>query len=420
MRNKADRNQHNVIFWITFGAFLLSYYWFYIRIVFFDPSRVMLVLETVRRLDPIGYDLMRMVGHANAIVTQTISPFAEMNNFTPLAALFYVPLTFVSLSNAYIVASLLTLASYTWIAFFFPFLQFTFRKVQPVLLLLFLTGLTSYGLQFELERGQFYSLAIALAFAGVYLFHNHPRLTWLGYGLFSLSIQLKIFPFIFIFLFIRDWRAWKTNLARFALLGMINIALLFILGWQKFLDFTRILIGSANDAFVWVGNMSVRSFTQSGLDRILARLNLPAEWLSSGGSQVVEVAITILILGLIGLTLLKAYRRNRPGIDPYLLFVLTAANLLLPSISHDYKLAMLAGPAAVLLMAVQAQHHGSPKRAIFLFTLAAFFSLAYFTTQFSTLQKSPLIANNFPAVFLMMVIAVVLCYIDDNKETAKI
>ncbi len=57
-------------FWYAFGAFLFSFFWFFIRSVFFNPSRVMMVFETVRRLDPIGYDLMMMVSHATAWLEQ--------------------------------------------------------------------------------------------------------------------------------------------------------------------------------------------------------------------------------------------------------------------------------------------------------------------------------------------------------------
>ncbi len=405
-------------FWLVLGAYLFTFFWIFIRSVFFNPGRVMMVFETVRRLDPIGYDLMRMVGHATAWVNHTISPYAELNNFPPMATLMFVPFTWFPLSTSYVLITILTLICFFWITFLFPYLKNNFRKIYPVLVLIFVTGLTSYGLQFELERGQFYTLSIALAFGGIYLFHKHPKLSWLAYLLFSLSIQLKIFPIIFIFLFVRDWRDWKKNLLRFAAIITFNIGLLFIFGWNKFLELIQILTGMAAEPFVWVGNMSVRSFSRFGFPRFLVQLNLPIEWANNGGSFLVEIIFTILIIGLIGLTIWRAIKQNRPGINPFLLFVCVSANLLIPPISHDYKLPTLAGAAAILLISVQ-ESHLKKRHLIIKSLLVLVFSLAFFTTQYSYVQKSPLIANNFPAIFSMLAIGVLLYFMNTSSESSE-
>ena len=128
-------------------------------------------------------------------------------------------------------------------------------------MLIYLVGLTSYGIHFELERGQFIIISIALAFFGIFLFHKYPKPTWLAYILFILSIQLKIYPAVFIFLFIREWRNWKENIIRIAVLCIINFVLLFSLGWNLFHNFIQIIGETVNDPGVWVGNLSVRSFT---------------------------------------------------------------------------------------------------------------------------------------------------------------
>jgi len=57
----------------------------------------------------------------------------------------------------------------------------------------------------------------------------------------------------------------------------------------------------------------------------------------------------ILVLGLLFLGVARAYKKNQTGIDPYLLFTCACAALLIPPISHDYKLPILVGPAAILL-----------------------------------------------------------------------
>ena len=403
-------------FWLALGAYLFTFIWFFIRSVFFNPNQVMMVFETVRRLDPIGYDLMMMLSHASAWLNHTISPYASFNNFPPLATLLFTPLTMVPIQRAYAIITLITLGSFFWIGLLFPYFSNKPREVKPVLVLVFITALTSYGMQFEIERGQFYSIAFALAFAGIYLFHRHPKLSWLAYILFTLAIQIKIFPAFLIFLFIRDWRDWRGNLIRILGLGAANFALFFVLGWTRFLEFVNILVAMVDDSGIWVGNLSVKSFAYYQMPILLKRINLGD--LNAAG--MVEGVLMALVLILLMLGIFQAYRRNRRGIDPYLLFICTCAAMVIPQISHDYKLPVLAGPAAILLMTLKLSKEDSKARIILMSAGIAVFSLAYFSTQYSYVMKSPLIANNFLAVFLMMVLGVIFAFTEqaDGNDPA--
>jgi|WetSurMetagenome_2_1015567.scaffolds.fasta_scaffold12698_2 hypothetical protein len=403
-------------FWFVLGAYLFTFIWFFIRSVFFNPNQVMMVFETVRRLDPIGYDLMMMLSHASAWLNHTISPYASFNNFPPLATLLFTPLTIVPIQRAYAIITLITLGSFFWVGFLFPYFSQKPRVVKPLLVLVFITALTSYGLQFEIERGQFYSIAFALAFAGIYLFHRHPKLSWLAYILFTLAIQIKLFPVILIFLFIRDWRDWRANLIRILGLGAANFALFFVLGWTRFLEFVTILRTMVDDSGIWVGNLSVKSFAYYQMPILFKRINLGDQ----NAAGTVEFVVMALVLILLMLGIFQAYRRNRQGIDPYLLLVCTCAAMVIPQISHDYKLPALAGPVAILLMTLKLSKEDSKARIILMSVGIAVFSLAYFSTQYSYVMKSPLIANNFLAVFLMMVLGVIFAFTEqaDRNDPA--
>ena len=405
-------------FWFTFGAFLFAFFWFFIKSIFFNPSRVMMVFETFGRLDPIGYDLMMMVSHASAWLEHTVSPFASFNNFPPFATLLFTPFSLVSFPTAYSIITIITLAGILWSGFVFPYLQQNPRAIKPVLVLVFTSTLVSYGLQFEIERGQFYTLAFALAFLGVYIFHRHPRLSWVAYILFTLAIQLKMFPALLIFLFVRDWRDWRANLLRIFGLGLANVALFFILGWNKFLEFVNILFAMNDDPGIWVGNFSVRSFTLRALPVILKRIGITTGWIENGGG-VIEALLLGFVVLLLGLGIFKAIRRNRKGIDPYLLFLCTAAALVIPPISHDYKLPVLAGPVAFLLMSIRIPLNGKILHLAILAGATLLFSLAYYSTQYSYLMKSPLIANNFLAVFLMMILATLFNFFDGSQNVDR-
>lgn len=411
---KGEARSDQAVLWIAFSALLFTFYWFFIRTVFLNPDRIMQVIESVRRLDPIGYDLMMMLSHSTAWLNHTISPFASFNNFPPFAMVLFAPLSLIPIELAYHLLTLLTLACFLWAGFFFPLLSEGHRKIESLLMLLFIVGLTSYGLQFELERGQFNTLAIGLTFAAIYIFHRHPRLSWLAYILFTIGIQLKIYPAIFIFLFIRDWRSWKENIIRWVGLGIANLLLLFSLGYAPFLHFLEVITKKSDDPGAWVGNISIKSFAQYRLPYLLSRLGIRNEWITPENSVFIEFGLYLLVIILLAIVVVRAYRRNDGGIAPYMLFACLCAAFLIPPISHDYKLPILVGPAAYLLLKLPPSGSFSGRRKILFFGLTAVFTLTYFSTQFSYMMKTPLLASNFPAVFLMLIVCISFYFMDER------
>lgn len=401
-------------FWIVFAAFLITSYWFFIRMVFFDSGQVMQVFDVVRRIDPIGYDLVQMLMYPSNWLAGG-SPYgltSPINPYPPLATVLFAPLLSINIHYAYIFLVCISLVCFLGIAFLFPFKMSTTRMVTPTLVLIFVCGLSSYGFQFELERGSYNLISAAICFAGIFLFHKHPRLSLLAYALFTISIQLKLFPAIFILAFIRDWRDWKSNIIRFVSLGVVNIALFFILGWNVFLDFLNSMQRRNDNPLSWVGNHSISSAINFWLPGILKRFQISDSWLNKTGSELVQVLLLLFVLGLIFAGLIKAYKENKPGINPYLLFLCSCGALLIPSISHDYKLPLLVGPTALLLMDCKVGRSVKKSLTFFTIGLLFIFSLAYFSTQYSYVQKTPLLQNNFPAILGMMTIAFILYYLD--------
>jgi len=394
------------LFWIVFAAFLLSFLWFFIRMIFFDPSHVMKVFKSPYLNYSIGFDLQQMLSYPASWLDQGTTPYIGKNNYPPVATLIFAPLIHYNFYKLYFLITNLTLICFLGIAFLFPLSISKIRKVTPVLVLIFITGLTSYGFQFELERGQFNVIAMALCFSAIFLFHRKPKLSWLAYILFTIAIQLKLYPAIYILFFVRDWTDIIANLRRFLCLGIVNGALFFILGWGVFLDFLNSLRGNAIDQMIWVGNLSIRSFTQSWLPKIIFRyFNIPPTQFMKSGANSVEIGLLILVIAMVVVIAVKSIQKRTPGVDPFLLFCCTCAALLIPPVSHDYKLPILVGPAGYLLINLIIKRTKKIGGWMIATGLMFLFSLAYFSTQYSYLQKSPLIANNFPAIFLMMVIS---------------
>ena len=93
------------------------------------------------------------------------------------------------------------------------------------------TGLFSYGFQFELKQGQWNLIAFLFSVAAIYLFHQKPKYRWAAYLLFSISVQLKLFPAIFVFTLIDDFTDWKNNAKRIIGLEYSNPRFFYI--WVK-------------------------------------------------------------------------------------------------------------------------------------------------------------------------------------------
>jgi hypothetical protein len=407
------------IFLIVLSTYIFSLYWFFIRMVFFDPSRVMLIAQNSWRVKPIGIDLMMMLSHSQAWLTNTISPYASYNNFPPLATFLFTPLSLLPMDKAYMIITLVTFASVIWIGLIFPFLYRKKVQFEPIHVLLFAVGITSYGFQFELERGQWYSIAMALTLAGILLFHRYPRLSWIAYILFTIAIQLKISPVLFIFLFIRDWRKWKENLLRIGILGAVNLGLLFVLGMDRFQRFIQILLLKSDNSMSGKLNLSIKSFVQYSLPYNLGRFHLQDTFNNSPWmSNATMILLSLIIVGLLAIAVIKAYRVNQREINPYLLFACTCTSMLIMPISFDYKLPIMIGPTAILFYQLQDFNWKNGWERWLVMILTAALALTYFSTQFLYEYKSPLLASNFPGVFLMFLIGTAASFLPRNAGGA--
>lgn len=269
---------------------------------------------------PAGGDLAMMLDYSRAWLA-TGNPFAALNPYPPLAATLFAPLVFLPFAVAYGIVAALTLAAFVSVVAGLPLLAFP-RADRAAVLIAALAGTLSYGLWFELRWGQFDVLALAAAAWGLYLFHRGRGrgARWAAYALFAAGIQLKLYPAIFVFLFARDARAWKDNLARWAGLGAANVALLFALGPRVFADFLHSLRAQAEAPYVWAGNHSIQSF---------AAWSGRPEWAG---------ALFALFAVCLAVALGRAAQRPGRGTFTALALVCALGTMLLPGVSHDYKL----------------------------------------------------------------------------------
>ena len=402
--------------WFVIG-FLIVYIFLFIAPVFFNPNRSMVYFNRfLPNQNPIGSDMNYTLNFVKTWITSRESPYPD-SHYPPLTYVLLSPLTLFDYPAVYFVSTYLTLFSYLILTLVLPALL-TSKRDFSLILLFSVTGLFSYGFQFELERAQYYTMAFLLCMLAIYLFHNHYEFRYLAYLLFSISIHLKIVPIFFIPMFIKDWRDWRGNIKRMAGLGLLNVALLFVLGYKNFVNFVdALLLRVENPTFLWNGNHSVGNFV---FNFVIDGFGLISEKNILFLQQNAK-AFEWLLLGIIALCLLsiifRAYRKGETGFDPFLLLVCTLCALVIP-VSVDYTLPMLVAPMAIFLSAVPGLD-GSSGNKIISILLVLIASMAYASLLYPFKYKPYFLNNSFPALFLILIAVTCFNFLQVRYTTDK-
>lgn len=401
-RGPLDKILNQPVFtWVVIG-FVIAYILFFIFPTFLNPQgRFQYSTGFLPEREHIGFDTRLILDH----IQVWFSGEREAKYiYSALTTILFTPLLLLRYPANYYVATAVTLVSYFILNLLLP-LWIGKKENRPLLFFVFAVSIFSYGLQFELETGQFYTLAMMLSVSAIYIFHRHPSYRIFAYILFCVSIQLKVFPAIFIVMFVDDWRDWKSNLKRLAALGFANFLLLFLLGLSYLNTFLNHLIANTNTSEL-AYNHSIFAFTAS----------LPASsWVGAAAVLSPPLLYAYFLLCFI-VVLVRAYVQNTPGIHANLLMVCLIGGLTLPAISHDYNLPLLATPF-VLVMSAQYVRDALWAKivSIVLITSASF---AYSATLFPSNARPAVLENSFPALFILLTAVTMLSFMQ-KKENVR-
>jgi len=411
----------NAITWVLLG-FSISYGFFFIKPIFFGPTQTMQFFRYVPILEhtDIGEDLRTTLEYSALWFVDGQSPYLGGGAFPPLTHVFFAPLISIAFPLTYKLLTFSTLVSFVLITWLIPVRFARDESKHPLIVLIFVTGLLSYGLQFELERGQFSVLTIAFCLLSIYLFYYHPRFRMVAYLLFSISIQLKIFPAIFAVMLVTDWRDWKANLKRGVGLFSLNFAALLVLGGQNFSEFmkamTRIQLVYQQ---AWIGNHSIASF--SALYAEKETLVLP--WISRWtwlreNVWILEQGLLFFAVANFLLVLWVASTENKPELNAFLFLSGTLLALLIPSVSHDYRLSIL--PAAMALVLPKVNLFGfSRNMRLVVALLLLIISIAYSSTLFSYTNRPGYLFNNLPALMVILLLTTLIAVLQKKYAQSR-
>jgi len=390
------------ITWILLG-FLVIFSLYFVRPMFLNESQQFSYFaHYLPALDPIGNDFNYNT-RAITLWLEGKSPYELAYQFyPPLYHVVFAPMLVLDIQGRYALMTWVTLLSF---GLLFLLLWQKQASNQGILLFFFLTGLFSYGMQFELERGQYNVLTLLVVVTGIWLYHNLPSFRMLAYTLWTIATHIKLYPGVFLLMFFSNWKNRRENFITLLQLGILNVTAFLILGYRVFLQFISSFIAESRNP-LWILpdeqpiNHSINAFidklSKNNDNEMPARL---AEWLHASGSWVGFVFLTVIILcSLIIVWRTLQHRSNLLHADALMLLILLG--FLLPSVSIDYKLVLL-GPGLAVVLANRNPPEKRWQKVIFI-VLIILMSIAYSLTLVPYPYRNGLLITSFPMVFTIL------------------
>jgi len=328
MNYKNEKINQNQIFILALIGYLLSYIFLYIRYTYFAGANSMRFPVDMLTMTPPCNDLYVSAKyaiqtlHAGKIVGV---PFV----YSPLFVLIYSPLSFFDFNTLRWLSFLTIIISYVLIGFIFPKFWKCNLLESPTALLILITGFTSYGMRFELERGQWNIQTLLLCMLGLALKDSKNNIIiFISYLLFSISVHLKLYPLLFIIGYITPSDGWIKNSKRLIYIGIINILLLFCLGFSFLKEYLYTLTQYAANPSIWIANISLYSY-----------IKLISNY-TSIDINTLKILSNIYIIIYFASIIMALYKGMR-GDNGILLFQIAIGATLFPTVSFDYKISII-------------------------------------------------------------------------------
>lgn len=197
------------------------------------------------------------------------------------------------------------------------------------------------GFLLSLERGNIDAFPAFVAMLGLWSMVRRPTSVWIPAIAFSLAAEIKVYPAVLFLLLIWRFR-WKSILP----LVVCNLILALSAGPRNLTNYVHSGTRSMAQGADWVGNSSAHSFSTW------------VTWLRP--SYLLQLPVSLLIaipLVVLALTAGRLWSRRDHSATVLMFCAMIPLMCAVPSVSHDYKVVLFAGPA-VLLVALLLRHVG--------------------------------------------------------------
>lgn len=358
---------------------------FFIAMIYptFISTHVMYIPNFVTAWDFLGVDLYDAI-----IIVKNKS-----GSYSPLSDYLFLVISKLPHKVTYRLFLLFSLSSITIICFYLlPRISSNYSL--NISLIFFILLVSSYGFMFELERGQWNIITFLFIYLSLLFFKRNN--VFFSILFITIAIQLKIYPAIFIIMFYKSNLSVKENILFILKLGIINLLLLFSRGWNHFLWYINEIFIYSNDPFCWAGNHSISSF---------------ASELSKKSIYLPFLPYVLFILYIICLSIISylSYKKRMPFYNKYMFFMLTIGSLIIPSVSHDYKLPAL-GIATLYFLSNTESVFNIKKGFIYLLLLFTIFLTFYSYTNYIGRFNLLILKNKFLLIYFSGIVNTFLCF----------
>jgi hypothetical protein len=151
-----------------------------------------------------------------------------------------------------------------------------------------------------------------------------------------------------------------------------------------------------------MGNHSIRAFAT-----LVPRILPWVQEYSDTDAGLIQILMAVFVAVCIFLIMLQAYRQKQNGINPHLLLACTIGASLIPSVSHDYTLSILTASVAMVFCKDYFTESDGYRSRLIIPLLTFIFSVAYSSTLFASTNKPRILANNLPALMVMLFITTI-------------
>lgn len=313
---------------------LTAIYSFYFYPVFLNDNNFMHFIEPAPRFNPIGIDLRWLQSVVQDWIKCNYQAKPGLTqHFPPLILVAFIWTGFLSFNKLYLVYVTLIYSLYFAIGLLFlRFLQnryyYDLNSITYGLSFLFL-GVLAYGIQFEIERGQWNLLAFLFCLAAViFASSSDYRSKWAGYVLLTVASQIKLWPAIYIFLLISLEPSLKQKIKGFIIFIFVNFLLLFSFGFSVAVGFFNEIAKASKEQKYGIAQTSIGSFLWSIENQ---HLNM--------GNYYTIFALVVLCILIFLVVFIALFQKHQ---NLAILILLTSLlGLLIPTHSNDYKLSIL-------------------------------------------------------------------------------
>lgn len=322
-----DFKNKNLIVVSIFG-FIATYLLFYVRFTYFAGTDVMRFPADLFAMKPICADLLLSTSSSLEIVKHMkmqVVPWV----YSPLFVLIYAPLGLIDTLYLKWLSSITIIVSVVACCIYFPRQYKRSLFNSPVAIIVFITIFFSYGLRFEIERGQWNTQTFLLVLLGL-KFKDSRNLYYklLGYVLFSIGVHLKLWPLIFTICFIDVEEKILKNVRNLFYLGIFNVLLLFVLGRSFLYEYFHGLGHATTNFNVWIANISLSAY----FIQIESYFHI---------SHSISLFLIVAFLIIYASSIILGMIRGINGSNILILYQTLLGGLLFPSTSFDYKLSVL-------------------------------------------------------------------------------